>query len=168
MYLECLTDTVQGCWSHSINATKIEWLTFISSPSWDRGLRLDRSTGKRLVSLVIPKKGWQATGRWLYLDVPAVKDGQSQWHKWKWRSPFDAWVKPNFCFQGDIRNPGWLIHYVGNVSRLHVPNRQTPSENDPNVYNVLTAPTKFWLGRCVTLFSGLQICAALVIVFQRV
>ena len=40
-------------------------------------------------------------------------------------------------FQGDIQNPGWLIHYVGNVSRLQVPNRQTPSENGSNVYNYI-------------------------------
>ena len=153
-----------SCWSK----ITIGWPSSPRQLSLDRGL-LDRSTGKRLVSLVIPKKGWQGTGRWLYLDVPAVKKmvkvngthGNGDRH-------LTLEVKPNFCFQGDIRNPGWLIHYVGNVSRLHVPNRQTPSENGPHVYNVLTAPTKFWLGRCVTRFSGLQICAALVIMFQRV
>ena len=107
-----------SCWSK----ITIGWSSLPRESTLDRSL-LDRSTGKRLVSLAIPRKGWQWTGRWLYLDVPAVKDGQSPWHLNGRRLS-----KTQLLLSG--RHPeSCLVDTVstGNVSRLHTPNRQIPS-----------------------------------------
>ena len=129
-----------SCWSKST----IGWPSSPRQLSLDRGL-LDRSTGKRLVSLVIPKKGWQWTGIWLYLDVPAVIRWSSQWHTWiNGDRQLDARVSnPTSAFRETSRIlVGWYTMLEMSRSRLHYfqiafdPFRKWSDY----VYNVLTAP----------------------------
>ncbi len=85
----------------------------------------------------------------------------------------DAWVKPNFCFQGDIRNPAWLIQYRLEMSQdFTFQIAKSLPENGPNESH-RTYKIGAWKMSDPIVKGGLEICAAfsflvLVVMFQGV